>query len=246
MPSKTKRFKQQPSSPKKLDETQKECCNGEIVIKSTVQIDIPQYLKDQVKAANDEASAQNRKQLFWTKIATVLVFVYTAVSGCELKVARDTYNASNRPYIGINRVEVVYISHDEKGQQQVSAQPTSQTTSLNFRVEIKNFGPVPGTGFKTDVKLLKNGEEVPSFKVPDSPGTIFPTQYISFFGEVGEQQYPLIQNGAIKMALDVGIEYSWPGGHSYECDRIQYEPVLHSFFNLGSQCYAEGNTGHRQ
>jgi hypothetical protein len=227
---------QQPTSAKEQSESEEEKYNCQVDVKSPLQIDIVQRLREEVKTANNQSSTQSEKQIFWTKVAAGLVLLYTLVSAFQLKVARDTFDAANRPYIGVNGIGVEFLQHQVTNAGQISPVPTAETTALAFRVEIKNFGPVPGTNSKLTWRVFLDGIELPQTKVPDSRQTIFPGESVFLTGNTSEVDYAAVQSGGKTLAIDVWVDYFGPSGHYTECQRSQYRPQLAGFFNLGAQC----------
>ena len=211
-------------------------------IESEVQIDVVKDLKDQHKAERAEDKATSNKQLFWTKVATALIFVYTAFSGWQLKIARDTFNAANRPYVGINGMAVVYTPSVVTNSEQVNEMPNNETVALSFRVEIKNFGPVPAMEETDDWKVFIDGIEQPKTKVADSPRTVFPGQLLYLSGTIGGGDFQAIQSGGKKLVIDVWEDYTGAAGHYKSCEREQYAPNYRAFFNLGAQCAPNQDT----
>jgi hypothetical protein len=169
--------------------------------------------------------------------------LYTIFSGWQvwvardtLKVARDTFNASNRPYIGVSRMNVHYFPHNATSMEQAGKIPASDTTRFSFSAEVKNFGQVPGTECKIRWRVFLDGVEMKESLVPDSPDSMFPSEEVGLVGNIGEKDYSAIQRGNAVLAVDVLAEYNGPSGHYKYCSRQQYTPNLHAFISLGAQC----------
>jgi hypothetical protein len=140
--------KQEPSPEKELYEAKKEFCHCQIDSKFAVQIDIVQDLRNEIKAANHESSTQNRKQLFWTKVAAGLIFLYTLASFWQLKVARDTFIAQERPWVVIDNTEQNGVSVGVQiiGDVQITNNGT-KASFTNIRYQLVNKGHTPANVF---------------------------------------------------------------------------------------------------
>lgn len=181
-------------------------------------------------------SLEQRK--FKVECATLfLLFMYTAVAGWNLQVARDTFNAANRPYVGVNEVDVAPVGKQPTGKPVMSGTKTKETNALVFRAQIKNFGPVPGTNFLARWRIFVAGvQRLGQKKVPDLPSTIFPSQSFYLKGGITGPDYPAIISGEKTLTIEVTVEYDGPSGHYKECNKNQYAPDINAFLNLGPMC----------
>lgn len=173
---------------------------------------------------------------FAVECATLIaLFVYTTIAGCNLKVANDTFNAANRPYVGTD-VFVRFLSIGKNGTRTVTPQPTKDTVDMEINGRAKNWGPVPGTNFVGDWNVLVAGVQMQGQKIPSAPVTIFPTQDKLLFGDLGSGNYPFITNGTKTLIVEMTVKYDGPSGHYDYCEKYQYAPDVAAFADLGPIC----------
>jgi hypothetical protein len=84
--------KHDPSANQQKEHREKEATNQHVYVEPGVQIDLIQDLKQEYRAANADASVQNKKQLFWARVSAGLIFIY---AGLTLWQAVSTKNAAN-------------------------------------------------------------------------------------------------------------------------------------------------------
>jgi hypothetical protein len=147
-----------------------------VYVEPGVQIDFVKDFRDKYDASQSESEANNKKQLFWTRASAVLIFIYAALTfwqGCSthrlVTISQDTFNAANRPYVGLNALRADYFWKDDKNIIQHSAIWTKEATWLQYEVEIKNFGPVPGTNFVNHSKMFLDRLEQPLIPTSERP-----------------------------------------------------------------------------
>ena len=152
-----------PSADPKEDGGEEKSTKRHVYVEPGVQIDFVEDLRKQQKTNRSEDTTQHNKQLFWTKVAAGLILLYTLFSGWQVKIAKDTFTATNRPYVGVNTIAVSYGSYDSTGRAKFEQTPTreSEIAAMSARAEIKNFGPVPGVNFHVLVKVFIDGKLVP-------------------------------------------------------------------------------------
>jgi hypothetical protein len=227
------KHKNQQTSPADHNTAQKENANRHVYIEPPVQIDIVQDLKKQHETARAEDAASQRKQLFWTKIAAGLIFAYTLISAWQLKVAHDTYIAANRPYVGVNAISTFFFSQNALGESIITKEPRQTTAGMEYRIEVKNFGPIPGNHFRSDQKVLLGGKELVGTKVPDQPSVIFPSESVYLNGDLRDESYHGIMDRTKVLVIEITSEYDGPSGHYEYCEKKQFEPGRATFLNLG-------------
>jgi hypothetical protein len=212
---------------------------------SKVIVDVvPQLLKKHNEERGED-SRHSKRQLLWTIAAAVLVFAYTVASFwqvCEtrrlVKTAHDTFDLTNRAYVGIDSAVPMY--YRDNGNNEGRPQPegrTLETVTMRFQVNIKNFGTVPGFDFDARWDPRINGKAL----ITDQPllhrqNTIFPGQNLSFTYTLGTRQYQAIASGMGTLQTNVWIEYSSAGHRYSNCDREQYNFDGGSFMDLGETC----------
>jgi hypothetical protein len=173
--------------------------------------------------------------------AVITVVGYTTVACFQLramleanKLAQKTFDAAQRPYIGINTVESSYHSRSDSGEDVVADRPSKKTDGMAYQIDIKNFGPVPGTNFRTSPKAWFGGREVAnSGTIPSSPPTMFPGQYISLKGQVANDDYKALMSKTKILIFQVRLGYDGPSAHYGYCEKWQYDPSMAGFFELG-------------
>lgn len=181
------------------------------------------------------------------KMAKILNWISGAgafIAACALvgllwyaSISKATYEAAERPYVGVNGFAVNYSPDKITDPKQVGPVPTSETTRVAFRAEIKNFGPVPGTEFQPDWKAFLNGVEIISRpKIPDYPSIIFPSESVYLSGEIFGKDYSAVQAGEKTLTIQILIKYSGPSGTYKSCEKAQYVPDMSAVANLGEKC----------
>ncbi len=170
-----KRPQDKQSTHEKDDATKEKSGNLHVHIEPGVEIDLVQGLKEQRETERQETTTYNKKQLFWTKIAAGLVLAYATLTlwqGFEThkiaEISKNTFNAVNRPYVGI---ESVPTKRDD------------QKKTLQFAVAVKNFGSVPAERAQIRWKAFLGGQLIPGPRIPDSPASLFPGNTVYFRGE---------------------------------------------------------------
>jgi hypothetical protein len=171
------------------------------------------------------------------KIATFIAAVIAAVAavfaafftGWQVMIARDTFNYTNRPYIGVSEI---YVSFYREGK----AVPPGEASQMDWRAEIKNYGTMPGTQFKAKWRNILSGNVVNGKRIPDSPLTLFPTETTNFEGSIRGPLYFEVSNGTVDLTTEVRIDYFGPNGLNQYCEKFQYTADLHQFINLGARC----------
>jgi hypothetical protein len=193
---------------------------------------------------SQQSQESYHKKTLWVSVAGVLVVAaYTTVAlwqGCSTRnlvtIANKTFEAANRPYVGVSKIDVAPVEIRPTVAPNTNQPQTTEPNMLFFHVEIKNFGPVPGTNFLVRWRILLSGINQPFDKIPELPSTIFPTQPVSLFGHAGRRDYPAIMSGEKTLAVEVTIEYEGPSGHYKECSKHQYDSRFNAFLDLGPMC----------
>ena len=207
------------------------------------ELHIPAATISEYKTNKDKNYGLERWKLLVEALTLIAVVWYACIARGQLngildsnKINRATYEAADRPYIGVSGISIFYAPANATSPDQVSQSPQKDTKIMPIRVEIKNFGPVPGTDFDSTLRGFLNGVEIKGSVVPHRAATIFPGQIIGMPATVGSRDYPLIRSGKKKFEIEVTVEYNRPTGHEKYCERDQYIPDLRSFISLGSGC----------
>ncbi len=148
-------------------------------------------------------------------------------------IAQRTYDATNRPYVGMDGITISHMSLDANGVTHYQPRKTKETAQMAFSVVIKNFGPIPGSNFSCDMKVFLDGVKLPGTKIADKPNTIYPTETFALSGATGTDSYPNIMNGKSILEIQVRIEYAGPSARYEECVRSHYDAEVNSFLALG-------------
>src|ERR1700682_747758 len=106
--SRAKHIKQNPNPETKKTGGDEKSTNRHVYVEPGVQIDFVKDLKDQHQTSQTEDRAQQKKQLFWTRVATALILLYTAFAGWQtvltnvaIKDGRNNFIKDQRPYVWI-------------------------------------------------------------------------------------------------------------------------------------------------
>jgi hypothetical protein len=233
MSQKFKHIKNHPDPKPQKDGGEEKSTNRHVYIEPGTKIDFVEDLRKKYDTAQGDDSTHKTQQIFWTKVASVLLLLTAGFTGWQVKIARDTYYASQRPFVGANGIQPIYISFDSDGTPKITNAPTEKTTRLSFRAEIRNFGPVPGMNFKSDWKVSLGGVVEKGDKIPDHPHTIFPGQSVFLTGSVGGNPYLSLMKGEKTLEIEIRDEYDG-AKHYTECQKYQYAPDVNGFWNLGA------------
>jgi hypothetical protein len=151
------------------------------------------------------------------------------------KISRDTFDAANRPYVGVNSVIITHIGFDAKKESFTRTVRTHETIIMFVRFEFKNFGTVPALNVRNELRVFLDGVEyLGKPKIPDTPSSVFPGQTVSLGTTIGTKDYGSVTSGKRKLEIQASIYYEWPGRHQAECNKGQYDPTMNVFLNLGA------------
>lgn len=212
--------------------TEKETTDRHVYIDSRVKIDFVEDIKKEKKASDEDETTHRKKQLFWTKVASVLLVITAFFTGCQLKVARDTFYASERPYIGVANINSNHQFIGDDGQPHASKGPTPQTTGLNIGAEIHNFGPVPGENYVASLITVIGNTATPMVE-KEVPSILFPTQSRTYPAVIDGDVYRDVMQKRKRLTIQVRVSYDGPrSGYTY-CDEQEYNPQWDEFEDLG-------------
>jgi hypothetical protein len=221
---------------------------GHMRIEGKVEIHLPPGVKEENATTKKKDNSRETIKIYLEGLTLLFVIIYAGLTfwlGCLthqlVSISQDTFNAANRPYIGINGISVLYLPRDVTNAGQLSQMPTGETTRLAFKVEIKNIGPVPGTNETQGWRVFIDGIEQLMTKVTSSPVTFFPGELTYLSATIDERDYSAIQSGTKKLVIDVWVDYDGPAGHYKDCERQQYEPGIRAFYDLGARCAPKAN-----
>lgn len=202
-----------------------------------------EYHRKTLEHYDDTAKYQNRNILL--AVVTFLTLVlYTFATLWIVRLNRETidstqknFNVANRPFVGVELVVAAHVFKDKSGKTIALERQTKNTSELQFTVEVKNFGPLPGTDVTNDWHIWLGDQEVTQTRIPDSPFTLFPGQVFLLHGTIGSPDYPLVMSGQKTLRVEVITQHQGPGGPYTQCDWQQFFPATGShFIRLGSGC----------
>jgi hypothetical protein len=108
---KPKPMQEQKTTDEKNAKDKEKSSDTKIVIRPRVQVDVVNDLRKQHKTEREEDAARDKKQLRWTKIAALLVFIYTGIMAYQAYLTRvaledssDQFHIDQRPYVWTNNV----------------------------------------------------------------------------------------------------------------------------------------------
>jgi len=148
------------------------------------------------------------------------------------KIAQQTYDASERPYVGIEGV--TYESFDKNGKMADHRNIYfKEATQLEVQSAIKNYGPVPGTNFDSDWALFIDDKHIEFSKLPEFGKTIFPSQEVGFNGAMARTLYQDLISRKIRASVEIRISYDGPSAHYGYCNLYQFLMPPGQFVDLG-------------
>jgi hypothetical protein len=181
----------------------------------------------------NDVKANTHTAKFWVElVALIVVCLYTHYASQQA----DAALTANRPYVGVNGLEISHVGKSASGQVISSPVRTDETSVLHYAAQIKNFGPVPGTNCVATWKIFVAGVEQYSERLPDRPYTIFPGQPVRLSAVIGTRDYPAVMSEEKALEVEVTVEYDGPSNHYKECAKYQYTPEFNDFLNLGPLC----------
>jgi hypothetical protein len=190
--------------------------------------------------------AYDKKRDGWDYSKMIAEFVglgfliaYTIFAGQQVsqmrranKISRDTFNAANRPYVGPNTFTVQYGWTDAKGVSQHSHERRTEATRLIFDMQIKNFGPVPGTNYINSSRAFLGNKSMEAV-IGNKPLTFFPTQTFETQGKIDGEDFQAVMSGNKKFFIRFDVSYDGPAQHYSECQNAEFSPVFSTFVSMG-------------
>lgn len=195
-----------------------------------------------------KVSLPNKLTVLCTAIIAVATVAYVIIAGRTLntirnqldaitesnRIARDTFDAANRPYIGVEDIATVHSRLDH-GKWIHGRDRTPDSVDMTFTIRLKNFGSVPATNAHGYYRLFFGGKEVKgSGAAGTGTATMYPGVGYNLVGEVGTANYSAVISGQNTLEAWCIISYEWPGHKYGECTREVYDPTFNTFSNLGS------------
>jgi len=216
--------------------------DGDISVRGQIETHLPPDLRDKQDTERKEDKTHKKKDYRVSLLTLIAVAIYAGLTfwqGCLTRnlvlVSQRTYDASQRPYVGINVIRPQYLWIDAAGVASFEEpRPKEPANGLQVEVEFKNFGPVPGSNFIAKWKVYVGNTEAQMNSMPTTPTTIFPSQLYYLKGSFAGPEYQSVLRGEKILHFTVNIKYSGPGGdYGIDCTARQYSPDLNGFFDLG-------------
>jgi hypothetical protein len=206
----------------------------------------PNSSKQQQQAANKARRTPEERSHFWNVVTTVGVWAYTLLTAIimiinvlqwqtgkdNLQVAKNTFDAAERPYVGVSDVGVAFYKADGG-----ATTDASQATMAKFVVELKNFGPVPATNYFSEWHAYIDGVKMLMKRTAPDDGhtTIFPGGHTDLWYRVDGVDFLDIQQKRKILRFEIPFSYDGPGHHYTGCEVDQYNPPNNEFL-LGPSC----------
>src|SRR5712675_1333255 len=159
--------KHNPTSGPKKAECEEKSTNRHVYVEPGVEIDLVQDLKKKYESSQTESAAHNRRQLFWTKITTVLLFLTAGFAGWQgwstrkasraaetaANVAKDSMQIDQRAWLAVTDI---YTTTNSK-------QP-ELGLPLDARIQFRNAGKTPALY----TRISRNQGRVEADYMPDT------------------------------------------------------------------------------
>lgn len=207
----------------------------ELAVQAKNQADAAKILAEQAKAQTGKADTLIQKAVEQAAATNRLA----GQAKRSADVARQSFDFTNRPYIGIDQINIGYgiPGSDELAIPSPSPKVLEIAKRMRTTVAIKNFGPVSGSNCVLTWRVLVDGNPIPMDTVgKDKPFTFLPTEVVALHSETKESDYARISRGESVLSFELTTEYDGPSQHYKECTKQQYSKDLHAYVNLGPQC----------
>jgi hypothetical protein len=236
----------EPHAPNYQNDTAKQQCNfsGSVNVHGEVQVDLHPDVK-QADAAKEKKNDSRESTKRILEVSTLLaVLLYSSLTwwqGCMtrklVKTAQDTFETSNRPYVGLSGFSVKHMGLDSNGRQFLEDSKTDRTTSMVFRAAVKNYGTIPGENFFVNIDFRIDGAKYGVLLVPSPHTEIYPSEVRFVQDGIVEDRYSAVMQGNAIAQFNLTISYDGPGHKRYgDCTRFQYLPSINDFGGLGAIC----------
>jgi hypothetical protein len=176
--------------------------------------------------AERKQDGEKEKNNFWLAVATLgSLFVVAGLTFWQgwltrkiVRISQKTYEVSERPYIGVEQFDAIFIYVDKNGEPQASQNPRPDAIAYKWSARIKNFGPVPGTNFTTSMRVFWNGQEtILVDRLTNTATTFFPSEETSVKGMVPQKLVQSLMSQTRHLETEITIDYDTPTGHDHSC-----------------------------
>jgi hypothetical protein len=203
----------------------------------------PNFVTQHESEQKDAESHNDKTELIgWLTLFAVVVYAgLTGWQGWEtrtlVKTAQDTYNAIDRPYIGVSGAFAFLERRDENGKTtRVGEEDRTSANTMSFSFQVKNYGSVPAVNTVTRLDVRINGVPIPGTHFSDAGSEMFPGEEFQIGGIAGYEVYPSIALGKSIFQVNVHTTYEYAGRSYDNCERQQYVPDVATFIELGPIC----------
>jgi hypothetical protein len=220
--------------------------DGNARVSGEISVKLPPDLLKEYKSAHKDNNPRNNKGRLvdWLTLAAVIIYAgLTGWQGCMthslVSTAQKTYQASSRPYVGIDGDSLAfYRSVEGKARFQPNGRD-KDSVAMKVEVDIKNFGTTPALDFDGGWDVRISGKSLKFTKIATAPTTVFPTQKVNLAAIIQNPQYQLVIDGTATLQFDVWFSYRGQGPQTYSyCDRQQYTTEKATFMDLGQCVFA--------
>ncbi len=173
-------------------------------------------------------------------LTLIAVVIYAFLTFLLVKNGQDTYDAVDRPYVGVERTTPTFFLNGPSGSVVDPKTVLSNPATANFMridIAIKNFGSVPGLDVNPIIDARLNGKQIaPSNPLPYKGFELFPGHSYLVTVDLGPNIFPHVASGSPVFQMDITVHYRY-GNKTYEyCERRQYMPQLAAFLDRGPIC----------
>lgn len=168
-------------------------------------------------------------------IAVPFAILYAVVTCLQWGIMHDSFEAANKPSIGVESIALRHVGRDKDGKQIVSEVRTPDTDSLQVTIQVANFGLAVGENYSSYTRGFLNGREQPD-RDPSPPAaeTMFPGKKRLFTGITNGPSYVAVMNGTEILELHISTRYDGPKHHYEHCETARYDRRYNAFTMMGT------------
>jgi hypothetical protein len=191
---------------------------------------------------SDYQKSQDRKKLFWEKLGFLVLTIYASLTfwqSCSTQkiasLTQQQVNASLRPYVGLEKVDVV---------------SDMTVPTIRYIAVAKNYGSIPADGLTVNARSdIEYGGTTHTFQSPSAmnpirlnPGSIqsFPHDLVIDKNSAGADTagavMSLIISGEAHWTVYIKYSYQWQDHTETQCYHFVYQPKLSGLGFVGADC----------
>lgn len=207
--------------------------NGEITIRGQLETHLRPDPHEQQETRENNRDRRDKKRYIVEIVTLLFVIVGAGFTGGYLmltrrlvKVSQNTFEASNRPYVGIDSISVLFVAPHAN-----FSTPTAQTKMIRVFIILKNFGTVPADHYTQHIELFVDGVMQPSSEEKETTDVIFPQQPVQYQFVIGTRDYAAVVKGIKRVEAQLVVTYDGPSGQYKYCETrrlSKYTPDLSS------------------